>query len=800
MCGIFGYANYGVGQPIQAILDTLFDGLQRLEYRGYDSAGVCVDAPAGEPGARCPLVIKHQGKISDLRVRAAEVLEENTLFAGELYSTHVGIGHTRWATHGPPNATNSHPHVNGPDGEFVVVHNGIITNHATLKPFLAKNGAVFVSDTDTEVVPHLCEYLWKKRGGKVSLGQLAMEVCSRLEGAYALLIRSARYPNELVACKQGSPLVYGLKRRDPAAANGATNGDATGRDQGGAVSSASRLSASLLGAGGAGTEFWLASDSAALLTHTRDVVVLEDGDLLHVDAYGRPHVFNSLAMTSRTLAKADMADLEVKREGRKIEAEVESIMKGGYDHYMQKEIHEQPKTLADTMRGRVVLDGKPFKPVKSSAPDVIFSGHFIDPCESASLFSGSNIAAASGAEGGFELPSRIGGKKARAKEPTPAGALFSGALLGAAAAATAAPDKAAAPASAGFMEEGIPAAGESEPFIKLGGLSDHVEGILRCRRIVFIACGTSYHACLVARKTLEEFAAMPVVVELAGDFMDREAPVFRDDTCVFVSQSGETADTLRALEYAKAKGALCVGITNTVGSAISNATHCGVHLNAGFEIGVASTKAYTSQIVALTMMALLLGADSRAKMPKRIAAMRALARLPDDAREVLELDASMHKLAEQLKDAQSLIFFGRGYNFSTALEAALKVKEVALIHSEGINAGEMKHGPLALVDENLPIVVIATQDAMHRKMESVIQQLLARSAKLVILCNTGDDAMTQFEGRGCTLIRVPRTVDALQPIINIIPLQLLSYHLTTLRGFNVDQPRNLAKSVTVTED
>ncbi|KIY97122.1 glucosamine--fructose-6-phosphateaminotransferase (isomerizing) [Monoraphidium neglectum] len=251
---------------------------------------------------------------------------------------------------------------------------------------------------------------------------------------------------------------------------------------------------------------------------------------------------------------------------------------------------------------------------------------------------------------------------------------------------------------------------------------------------------------------------------------------------------------------AQAKGALCVGITNTVGSAISNATHCGVHLNAGFEIGVASTKAYTAQIVALTMMALLLGADSRAKAPKRIAAMRALARLPDDIREALKLDDDMKKLAEQMKDAQSLIFFGRGYNYSTALEAALKVKEVALIHSEGINAGEMKHGPLALVDENLPIIVIATQDNMHRKMESVIQQLLARSAKLVILCNTGDGAMDQFESRNCTLIRVPRTVDALQPIVNILPLQLLSYHLTTIRGFNVDQPRNLAKSVTVTED
>ncbi|KAI8469476.1 MAG: isomerising glucosamine-fructose-6-phosphate aminotransferase [Monoraphidium minutum] len=710
MCGIFGYANYGHNQPVDKILNTLFDGLQRLEYRGYDSAGVCVDAPTGGAG-KGPLVIKHQGKISDLRVRAAEVFSENAYCSGEVYDRHVGIGHTRWATHGPPSATNSHPHVSGPNGEFVVVHNGIITNYAVLKPFLVrKNGAVFLSQTDTEVVPHLLEYLWKKKGGKVSLSQLAMEVCSRLDGAYALLIKSGRFPNELVACKQGSPLVYGLKRADRAS----EPGDASGRDQGAAPAA---------GGGGGGVELWLASDSAALLSHTRDVVILEDGDLLHVDAHGRPSVFNTLNVSATGLARADINDLAVKRVGKKIEAEVESIMKGGYDHYMQKEIHEQPKTLADTMRGRLVID-KPMKP----------------------------------------------------------------------------------------------------PFIRLGGLEDHVEGILRCRRIVFIACGTSFHACLAARKTLEELASMPVVVELAGDFMDREAPVFRDDTCVFVSQSGETADTLRALDYAKAKGALCVGITNTVGSAISNNTHCGVHLNAGFEIGVASTKAYTSQIVALTMMALLLGADSRAKTARRVAAIRALSRLPDDVSEALRLDGPMQDLAAQLKDAQSLIFFGRGYNYSTALEAALKarggggaaegggsaqgallwcggVKEVALIHSEGINAGEMKHGPLALVDETLPIVVIATQDNMHRKMASVIQQLLARSAKLIILCNTGDASMDEFDGgQNCTLIRVPRTVDALQPIVNIIPLQLLSYHLTTIRGFNVDQPRNLAKSVTVTED
>ncbi|KAI8471180.1 MAG: hypothetical protein J3K34DRAFT_458509 [Monoraphidium minutum] len=727
------YANYGAARSVQAILDCLFDGLQRLEYRGYDSAGVCVDAPTASGGAGLgPLVIKHQGKISDLRARAAEVFSENAYCGAEVHARHVGIGHTRWATHGPPSAINSHPHVSGANGEFVVVHNGIITNYAE------KHGAVFVSETDTEVVPHLCEYLWQRKGGKVSLHQLAMEVCSRLEGAYALLIKSARYPDELAACKQGSPLVFGTKR---------------------AACSHNGAAAPAAGGEAGAQEVWLSSDSAALLAHTRDIT---DGDVLHLDGCGHARVFNALALTAGNLsAREDVSELRVVREQRTVEAEVESIMKGGYDHFMQKEIHEQPKTLADAMRGRVVID-KPMQPTASGAANILVSGAQLEPPASGAALL-TTAAANGGAEGGFGLPRA----RAGAKSPSPSRPAAD--KLPAPPAAAAAAGAGAARGGTGFASAGGEGGEGAEPFIRLGGLEDHVEGILRCRRIVFIACGTSFHACLAARKTLEEFAAMPVVVELAGDFM---APVFRDDTCVFVSQSGETADTLRALDYAKAKGALCVGITNTVGSAISNATHCGVHLNAGYEIGVASTK----------------------------------------------------------------------------------VKEVALIHSEGINAGEMKHGPLALVDETLPIVVIATQDAMHRKMESVIHQLLARSAKLIILCNTGDAAMDQFEGRGCSLVRVPRTVDALQPVINVIPLQLLSYHLTTLRraaasaaawrprgapggarrlhacgggggahakahvryigprakgrravpsflwGFNVDQPRNLAKSVTVTEE
>jgi glucosamine--fructose-6-phosphate aminotransferase (isomerizing) len=314
-----------------------------------------------------------------------------------------------------------------------------------------------------------------------------------------------------------------------------------------------------------------------------------------------------------------------------------------------------------------------------------------------------------------------------------------------------------------------------------------------------VACGTSFHACLASRQCMEELAQVPVSLELASDLCDRRCPIFRDDTAVFVSQSGETADTIQALEYIKARGALCVGITNTVGSTIARLTDCGVHINAGAEIGVASTKAYTSQIVAITMVALALSEDSIAQREHRDSIIESLACLPDSIREVLKLDDDMRQLAVHLQHEGSLLIFGRGYNYATALEAALKVKEVALMHSEGILAGEMKHGPLALVDEHMPILVVATNDSMWSKMQSVIAQLHARGAQLIVMCNRGDASTAQLKRFKCRLIEVPEVADCLQPIINIVPLQLLSYHLTVLRGFNVDQPRNLAKSVTVTE-
>ncbi|KAK4383662.1 Glutamine--fructose-6-phosphate aminotransferase [isomerizing] 2 [Sesamum angolense] len=377
-----------------------------------------------------------------------------------------------------------------------------------------------------------------------------------------------------------------------------------------------------------------------------------------------------------------------------LEMEVEQINKGKYEHYMQKEIHEQPESLTTTMRGRLIRGGS---------------------CKSKSVL--------------------------------------------------------------------------------LGGIKDHLKTIRRSRRIVFIGCGTSYNAALAARPILEELSGIPVSVEIASDLLDRQGPIYREDTAIFVSQSGETADTLQALEYALENGALCVGITNTVGSAIARHTHCGVHINAGCEIGVASTKAYTSQIVVMAMLALAIGDDTLSSQARREAIIDGLFDLPSKVKDVLKLDQEMKNLAQLLIAEQSLLVFGRGYNYATALEGALKVKEVALMHSEGILAGEMKHGPLALVDETLPIVVVATRDACFSKQQSVIQQLHARKGRLIVMCTKGD-AASVCVGGSCRVIEVPQVEDCLQPVINIVPLQLLAYHLTVLRGYNVDQPRNLAKSVT----
>lgn len=792
MCGIFGHYIFQVPLARREILDTLFGGLRRLEYRGYDSAGLVIDSDDGAEAiadttlvrkvfsridmnvettnnesfgesnitkeknvkdcsfalVRKPAIFKSSGKVDDLVERTREQANSACLELDRVLTAHSGIAHTRWATHGAPSTANAHPHTSGPKCEFVVVHNGIITNYRPLREFLVRHGeGAFVSETDTEVIPKLCSYVFKKlnkreecgdvvkgvtatSSSRISFSEIIFEVMAKLEGAFALLIKSMHFPGELIACKRGSPLIMGIKAspvhfspfKRPVSSDTPEIMRAMESDA---------------------LECFIASDASAFVEHTKKIVVLEDDDVLHLrrGAYG---IYNNAASAGTTNEHASTTNRTslVRRQMSTLDMEVASITKGGYNHFMAKEIHEQPDSILQTMRGRV-----------SIAPKGVIANS----------------------------------DKKGSKNGSGGGSVTIDPYL--------------------------------EQRITLGGLTGHLSSMRRARRFLFVGCGTSFHACLACRQTFEELVDVPVSLELASDMMDRRSSVARDDLCVFVSQSGETADTLAALRYAKHAGAICVGITNTVGSAIARLTDCGVHMNAGCEIGVASTKAYTSQIVAITMFALALSDDSISRRNTRDEIIDGLVQLPDVVKKTLLLDEQMLALARKLQNEHSLLVFGRGYNYATALETALKVKEVCLMHSEGILAGEMKHGPLALVDEEMPIIVIATRDRMHGKMLSVIEQLRARGAKLIVVCNAGDHevskvcsdgsiglgveaaASTQHDAAASavTLVRVPYITGALQPVVNIVPLQLLSYHLTVLRGHNVDQPRNLAKSVTVSE-
>lgn len=618
---------------------------------------------------------------------------------------------------------------------------------------------------------------------------------SQLEGAYALLVKSVHYPGEMVACKRGSPLILGVKKPQsgspgsPIVAGAPLSNGPRAEDTEPLSMVAKEASAGMkrsavpslaVSKRRPGVEYYLASDASAVVEHTKRVIVLEEGDVVALRR-GTYEIFN-FGESGAAACGARGGDLAPQpRALQTLNLEISSIMKGGYDHFMQKEIFEQPETVLQSMRGRVKFQSDaPAAAVAVAAGSPVAWTQSLGRGDSADRDAGNNGIAVirankdSGNNGNPKLRTNAAGSKNPIHVP------------------------------------GLPSNGPTPPHgqhaapleerIKLGGLSEHLEAIRTGRRLVLVGCGTSFHACLAARKALEDLVSLPVALELASDLLDRCPPIFRDDTCVFVSQSGETADTLRAMEYAKSKGALCVGITNTVGSDIARSTHCGVHINAGCEIGVASTKAYTSQIVVLVMMALALSGDRISQQAKREEILDALGQLPSALRAALKLDGQVKELAERLKEEQSLLVFGRGYNYATALEAALKVKEVALMHSEGILAGEMKHGPLALVDETMPILVVATADEMHAKMLSVIQQLRARGARLLVLCCEGDEDVRQAAGDEAVLVAVPRTADCLQPVVNAVPLQLLAYHLAVLRGQNVDQPRNLAKSVTVTEE
>jgi len=703
MCGIFGYVNYLVEKDRKFIIDTLVNGLSRLEYRGYDSAGFAIDGDKKNE----VFAFKEVGKVAKLRT----LIDESQLDVTKVFDSHCGIAHTRWATHGPPSRLNCHPHRSDPNWEFAIVHNGIITNYKELKTLLESKGFKFETETDTECIAKLAKYIHDQHPN-VNFTDLAKAVINELEGAYGLLIKSVHYPHEVIAARKGSPLVIGVKTQKrmkvdfvdveyddenrPLPAETAAQNVALKK-------SASTLDGKLLSPNGLlaaadksllhrsqsrafmtddgmpmPTEFFLSSDPSAIVEHTKKVMYLEDDDIAHI---------HEGSLNIHRLKKADGSSNV--RAIQTLELELQEIMKGKFDHFMQKEIFEQPESVVNTMRGRLDSVNKT---------------------------------------------------------------------------------------------------------VTLGGLRSYISTIRRCRRIIFIACGTSYHSCMAVRGVFEELAEIPISVELASDFLDRQAPVFRDDTCVFVSQSGETADSLMALRYCLERGALTVGIVNVVGSSISLLTHCGVHVNAGPEIGVASTKAYTSQFIAMVMFALSIGEDRASKQQRREEIMEGLGRISEQIKSVLRQDQKIKELCERFRNQRSLLILGRGGQFSTALEGALKIKEISYLHCEAVMSGELKHGVLALVDENLPIIMILSRDKLFKKSLNAYQQVIARGGKPIVICNEGDE---EFRDSQAERLEIPKTVDVLQGILNVIPLQLIAYWLAVMEGLNVDFPRNLAKSVTV---
>ncbi|CAI7859314.1 unnamed protein product, partial [Closterium sp. NIES-53] len=741
MCGIFAYLNYECPKQRSEILEILFNGLRRLEYRGYDSAGISVDADADsealiatlaeingtEASAKSlanitnvtsserkvaePLVFRQKGKIANLVKKVRQDAADSNLDMSRAFPRHVGIAHTRWATHGAPSPRNSHPQSSGPNHDFLVVHNGIITNYKALKGTLQRHGFTFESETDTEVIPKLAKFVYdnllQSEGGhggegmangvssktanggspgeRVAFTQVVMEVMRQLEGAYALLFKSPHFPNQLVACKRGSPLLLGVKvpsdgRKSAFDIVGAE--EPGGMVRGGAVATGPR-------------ELFLASDASAVVEHTKKVMVIEDNEVVHI----RDGVVSLFSFEPDKAKRGLPPTTALQRALSTLEMEVEQIMKGSYDHFMQKEIHEQPDSLTMTLRGRLI-HGK----ADSLSPTASNACSSLPPSASAAAA----VAAAAAVTAGVDSAAATAAAGSNGSSPV---ASTAAAAAGAAVAVSSLPPLSPLSKLSPVSRVGSSAPWSEEKGVLLGGLKDHLLTIRRSRRIIFVGCGTSYHAALAVRPLLEELSGVAVQLELASDMLDRNAPVYREDTAVFMSQSGETADTLSALEYARARGALCVGVTNTVGSAIARRTHCGVFINAGAEIGVASTKAYTSQIAVLVLMALAIGEDSISTKERRERIIDSLVDLPRKVRQVLRLDSEIQQLARELSGEQSLLVFGRGYNYATAVEGALKVKEVALMHSEGILAGEMKHGPLALVDATLPIIVVATRDS-----------------------------------------------------------------------------------------
>ncbi len=610
MCGIVAYVGH------RQASDVIIKGLKRLEYRGYDSAGVALL----NGGLN---VYKKKGKVSELE----------TFITGQNLGSTIGMGHTRWATHGEPNDENAHPHYSATK-KLAIIHNGIIENYSSLKQDLLRKGHQFSSETDTEVFIHFIEDI--KENEKCPLDEAVRLALTKVVGAYAIVVMSLDDPTLLIAARKGSPLVVGVGKG----------------------------------------EFFMASDATPIIEYTNEVVYLNDQEIAVVNN-GQLNIKNT-------------ANLPLTPYVQTVDMELEAIEKGGYEHFMLKEIFEQARSIKDCMRGR--LDSN--------------SGRLV-----------------------------------------------------------------------------------------LGGLREYINKLVNADRILIVACGTSWHAGLVAEYFFEEFCRIPVEVEYASEFRYRNPVIREGDVVIAISQSGETADTLAAIEMAKSKGAIIFGVCNVVGSSIPRTTHAGAYTHAGPEIGVASTKAFTAQLTVLNMIALIVaqrkGTITEQKFHELLVEME---NIPAKVERTLKLNAQIQVIADEFKNAHNFIYLGRGYNFPVALEGALKLKEISYIHAEGYPAAEMKHGPIALIDEEMPVVFIATKDASYEKVVSNIQEVKARKGRVIAIVTEGDThipKMSEF------VIEVPSTLDALMPMISVIPLQLLSYHIAVMRGCNVDQPRNLAKSVTV---
>jgi glucosamine--fructose-6-phosphate aminotransferase (isomerizing) len=614
MCGIVGYIGHREACPV------IIKGLKRLEYRGYDSAGIALFDGTDIR------ITKTKGKVRDLEEKIAS--DNNT-------NGNIGIGHTRWATHGVPNDVNSHPHYSN-SGDLVIIHNGIIENYAAIKKELINRGYTFHSDTDTEVLINLIEEVQKS--GEYKLGKAVQIALNQVVGAYAIAVLDIKKPNEIVAARLGSPLAIGL-----------------GKD-----------------------EFFIASDASPFIEYTNNAVYLEDEEMAIIRLHKEPR-FRKIKN-----------DLPFNPYTQKLKLNIEQIEKSGYDHFMLKEIFEQPQAILDTYRGRLDVN----------------KGN-----------------------------------------------------------------------------------------IKMSGIEDNIEKFLNAQKITIVACGTSWHAGLVAEYIFEDLARIPVEVEYASEFRYRNPIITNKDVVIAISQSGETADTLAAIKLAKANGAFVFGVCNVVGASISRETHAGAYTHAGPEIGVASTKAFTTQITVLSMLALRLarskGTLSASDYKQHLVALETI---PSKIKTALKSDDLVKEIAENYKNAANFLYLGRGFNFPVALEGALKLKEISYIHAEGYPAAEMKHGPIALIDENMPIVVIATKYGHYEKIVSNVQEIKSRKGKIIGIVTEGD---TEVKALADHVIEIPETLEFLSPLITTIPLQLLSYHIAVMLDKNVDQPRNLAKSVTV---